>query len=154
MSYSTAALVARAIQALARDPDARLSEVAIALGVDRGTLASALHGQGVNFGDVKSQRILGVALNLLLDGHHSVKEISALLGFPSTSAFSHYFHRHFGSYPVRVRAKSLQQIPLFFNTFDLTRNGAQTQYDRSGRDAAQNETGGQKYGAQGRQKNL
>ena len=81
-------------------------QVAAHLGVDRRTLHRHLEVEGVTFKLLLERIRSELAIEHLRDSDMSMSDISAILGFSSSSAFSHWFRDTFYCSPLGWRKKS------------------------------------------------
>jgi AraC-like DNA-binding protein len=78
-----------------------VSAVARTLGMSGRTLQRQLEDEGTTFRDVLNELRREMALAYLRDGHHTIAEVTYLLGFSETAAFSRAFKRWTGVAPSR-----------------------------------------------------
>ena len=80
-----------------------VAKVADQLHVSVRTLQRNLRDEGVSFSDVLSEVRRELAVGYLRAGDHSVTEVTYLLGFSETAAFSRAFKRWTGVAPSQFR---------------------------------------------------
>lgn len=90
-------------------PRTSLSAIAQRLGVERHSLERAVRRvTGKNFRQLQAEAVLRKAVDLLaLEPSRSVKEISFLLGYKSSRAFSRFVRRASGNAPRELRRSML-----------------------------------------------
>jgi AraC-like DNA-binding protein len=101
---STGSIVDRVRRVLARtlpQGEPGVATVARALDMSARTLQRQLEDQGTTFRDVLNDLRSEMAQAYLLDGRHSIAEVTYLLGFSETAAFSRAFKRWTGVAPSR-----------------------------------------------------
>ena len=84
----------------------RVEVVAQHLGVDRRTVARRLAEEGTSFSALVNHLRRDLFARYLKDGARSLTEVSALLGFSASSAFSRWHRQQFG-----VTARELKSRP-------------------------------------------
>jgi AraC-like DNA-binding protein len=87
-------------------------EVAEILNVSGRTLQRKLGECGTTFKEILDETRYALALAYLSEPHHSVAEITHLLGFSCSSAFTRAFRRWTGCAPTDWRARTAAQTPL------------------------------------------
>jgi AraC-like DNA-binding protein len=83
-----------------------MSQVARALDMDKRTLHRHLAIEGETFSSILSSTRSNLAERYLANDRYSMSEITYLLGFAASSAFSRWFHQHFGVSPSVWREHS------------------------------------------------
>ncbi len=102
------ALVARALARLRDDPQTDISTLAAALSVSESGLYAAFRRGGYDTPNEERQKILiALAVERLISTDRSVEEISAELGFSSSSYFRKVFSKVMGMPPREVRRGSV-----------------------------------------------
>ena len=86
-------------------PSGSVSEVSVAkeLNLTARTLRRRLHGKGISFRSLLTNVRKELVKRYLDDPAYSVTEISFLLGYTDTSAFSRAFRRWYGTSPTQAR---------------------------------------------------
>jgi len=101
---STGSIVDRVRRVLARtlpQGEPGVPTVARSLDMSARTLQRQLEEQGTTFRDVLNDLRSEMAQAYLLDGRHTIAEVTYLLGFSETAAFSRAFKRWTGVAPSR-----------------------------------------------------
>ncbi len=99
-------LFVRLDDALSRDPNARLRECSLTLGVDRQAVTRAVRANtGVSFREYQRQKILIEAMRLLAEEDDlSEGEIASKLGYKTPDAFERFIEVETGSKPSEFRS--------------------------------------------------
>jgi AraC-like DNA-binding protein len=100
------ARVENAIAPLLPHGEARVTEVARALGMSRRVLARRLAAEGLTFTRVLEEMRRDLALRHLEDRSLPVSRVAWLLGFREVGAFTHAFRRWTGLAPTQARARN------------------------------------------------
>jgi AraC-like DNA-binding protein len=101
---SSGSVVDRVRRVLARllpQGEPGVAAVARALDMSARTLQRQLEEEGTTFRDVLNDLRSEMAQAYLRDGHHTIAEVTYLLGFSETAAFSRAFKRWTGVAPSR-----------------------------------------------------
>jgi len=85
-----------------------LNECATAFEISESTLKRRLQSSGMNFQQMIDHVRFSVAKNILENERLSMEDVSCMLGFSSTSAFTRSFKRWSGVTPLRYRNSLLQ----------------------------------------------
>ena len=106
MDESLDKLFVRLDDALSRDPNARLRECSLSLGVDRQAVTRAVRANtGVSFREYQKQKILIEAMRLLAEEDDlSECEIAGKLGYKTPGAFERFIEVETGSKPSDFRS--------------------------------------------------
>jgi AraC-like DNA-binding protein len=91
------------IEALLPTGRCSIEQIARSLGVDRRTVHRHLARSGETFSSLLNSTRMGLAEQFVANPSRSLTEVSTLLGFSSLSAFSRWFHEHFGTGPREWR---------------------------------------------------
>ncbi|MFF6998976.1 AraC family transcriptional regulator [Streptomyces sp. NPDC008313] len=91
------------IEALLPTGRCSIEQIARSLGVDRRTVHRHLARSGETFSSVLHSTRTALAERFVANPNRSLTEVSTLLGFSSLSAFSRWFHEHFGAGPREWR---------------------------------------------------
>jgi AraC-like DNA-binding protein len=83
-----------------------MNQVARALDVDTRTLHRHLANDGETFSSILTSIRSGLAERYLANDGYSMSDITFMLGFAAPSAFSRWFHQHFGVSPSVWRERS------------------------------------------------
>ncbi len=99
-------LFVRLDDALSRDPNARLRECSLSLGVGRQDVTRAVRANtGVSFREYQKQKILIEAMRLLAEEDElSEDEIALKLGYKTPGAFERFIEVETGSKPSEFRS--------------------------------------------------
>jgi AraC-like DNA-binding protein len=105
MTYDHDQLFDKLDRILSEAPQSKISEIVIALQIDRHTIEKVvLMEAGMTFRRFRGDKLCKHCLQLLeREGLSSEKEIAAKAGFSSTAAFSHFVKRHTGKTPTQLR---------------------------------------------------
>lgn len=88
--------------------DATIDRVADSLGIHSRALQRALDREGTSFGVLLNEARRALALRYLVTSHHSISEISDLLGYSNQSSFTRWFASEFGASPGSWRNRQSQ----------------------------------------------
>ncbi|MFF7240083.1 AraC family transcriptional regulator [Streptomyces collinus] len=91
------------IEALLPTGRCSIEQIARSLGVDRRTVHRHLARSGETFSSLLHSTRAALAEQFVANPNRSLTEVSTLLGFSSLSAFSRWFHEHFGTGPRQWR---------------------------------------------------
>ncbi|MFI9803157.1 AraC family transcriptional regulator ligand-binding domain-containing protein [Streptomyces sp. NPDC052301] len=91
------------IEALLPTGRCSIEQIARSLGVDRRTVHRHLARSGETFSSLLHSTRTALAEQFVANPNRSLTEVSTLLGFSSLSAFSRWFHEHFGTGPREWR---------------------------------------------------
>ncbi|MFE7171592.1 AraC family transcriptional regulator ligand-binding domain-containing protein [Streptomyces sp. NPDC057616] len=100
---SEADRVRELIEALLPTGRCSVEQIARSLGVDRRTVHRHLARSGETFSSLVQATRTGLAEQFVANPSRSLTEVATLLGFSSLSAFSRWFHEHFGTGPREWR---------------------------------------------------
>jgi AraC-like DNA-binding protein len=90
--YDRHLLRRRVLAEIDGDPRLTLRAISVRLGIDRHTITRSLAEVGLNFRDIRHQAALRALDHLLaVEPLLCRKELACRLGFPSYSAFAHFF---------------------------------------------------------------
>ncbi|OIJ88350.1 AraC family transcriptional regulator [Streptomyces colonosanans] len=89
-----------------------IEQVAGSLGVDRRTVHRHLSASGETFSSLLNATRTQLAEQLVANPRRSLTEISRLLGFSASSAFSRWFSERFGCSPREWRLRRTRQQPF------------------------------------------
>lgn len=88
-----------------------LETIAAALGLSARALQRELQSEGTTFREVVDGLRKNLAAEYLADGHHSITDISFLLGFSEPSVLHRYFRRWYGMTPAQFRTQRREGRP-------------------------------------------
>ncbi|MFF2774238.1 AraC family transcriptional regulator [Streptomyces sp. NPDC058052] len=91
------------IEALLPTGRCSIEQIARSLGVDRRTVHRHLARSGETFSSLLDATRTGLAEQFVANPSRTLTEVATLLGFSSLSAFSRWFHEHFGTGPREWR---------------------------------------------------
>ena len=88
----------------------RVEVVAQHLGVDRRTVARQLADEKTSFSALVNELRCNLFARYLKDGKRSLTEVSALLGFSASSAFSRWHRQQFGIAARQLRSQQAGMV--------------------------------------------
>lgn len=96
--------------------DVTQSLIALRLDMSMRTLQRRLKAQSTSYECVLDEARLAVAVKLLSEDGHSIKDLALLLGFSDASGFSRFFKRWKGEAPGEFRHRQLRDAVLATNS--------------------------------------
>jgi len=88
-----------------------LETIAASLGVSERVMQRELQSEGTTFRKVVDDLRRDLAAEYLADTHHSITDVSFMLGFSEPSVLHRYFRRWYGMTPASYRSARTGQLP-------------------------------------------